>query len=122
MKPIRQKPEGRDRPQRIHGALSRGRGRPTKRGPDTAITLLQGLAEGLPRCRAAARAGITARTLNRWLLTDKWLLQKVRKTEHQARDKRAMFIWRHHPFRGRRPPRPPHLRHLPYPKPLPERR
>lgn len=102
------------------GAASVGRhhrGRPTKKNLVVIHTVLQSLSRGLPRSASARSAGISRSTLHRWMQQSRTLRGLVLEMEHLCAPQRARYRWRHHPFRGLRPPRAARLRQKPYPPP-----
>jgi len=92
-------------------------GRPSKRTPDVVKKIATLLRRGHSVARSARKAGVHPKTVQRWLTYDLEFLKAVAEAQTAGLRKARKVAWTHHPFRGRRPPRPAHLRNKPYPKP-----
>ncbi len=93
-------------------------GRPTKKVAPVIERILESLRAGCSVSRAAKKARVNPKTVQRWLKQDPDFLRKVAEAQTQGLPRAKLVTWINHPFRGKRPPRPKGQRDKPYPTPV----
>jgi hypothetical protein len=93
-------------------------GRPTKKVASVIDRILESLRSGYSVSRAAKKAGVHSKTVQRWLKQDTDFLRKVAEAQSEGLPRAKLVTWINHPFRGKRPPRPKSQRNKPYPTPI----
>lgn len=96
---------------------ARKSGRPSKKVHKLLEPLLEQIASGESRRRAATAVGLSPKTVQRWMAADPRFRKSVEKAENQGRDLAPRLRWLNHPFRGRRPPNQNGQNQKPHPQP-----
>jgi hypothetical protein len=93
-------------------------GRPTKKVASVTAIILKALRAGFSVSRAAKKAGVNPKTVQRWLKHDRDFLNDVVEAQIQGLPRAKLVTWINHPFRGKRPPRPKGRRNKPFQTPV----